>query len=309
MVASMRIISMIASATEIVCALGFEKNLVGRSHECDYPVSVKNLPVCTEPKFDVNGASVQIDSRVKTILQEGLSVYRVHVEKLRELKPDFVITQTQCEVCAVNEKDVLGALNEWLGAKPKLVSLAPNALADVWQDIERVAQALGAPERGAGLLKQLKARMAAVSGAAAKLAPKPRVACIEWIDPLMAAGNWIPELVDMAGGVNLFGEAGKHSPWMTWQDLQERDPDVVIVFPCGFDMEKICSEMPVLSRRPGWRDLCAVKNKRVYIADGNQYFNRPGPRLADSLEILAEILHPKKFPARYYGKAWQIYSA
>lgn len=300
-----RVVSLIASSTEMVCALGFESWLVGRSHECDFPASVRRLPVCTEPKLPVDGSSYHIDQRVKAILQEGLGVYRVHADVLKQLRPDVIITQTQCEVCAVSQRDVEQATCDWLETQPQIVSLAPHALADVWADIRRVAQALGALDRGDELVRRLEQRMADVVARVRALPERPTVACIEWIEPLMAAGNWMPELVEMAGGVNLFGEAGKHSPWMTWDQLRVRDPDVILILPCGFDIERARQELGALTERPGWSDLRAVRGHRVFLADGNQYFNRPGPRLADSLEILAEILHPGAFHFGHEGVGWE----
>ncbi len=300
-----RIVSLIASATEIVCALGFEDQIVGRSHECDYPDSVRRLPICTEPKFDVEGSSREIDQRVKVLLTDALSVYRVDSERLRALEPDVIVTQSHCEVCAVSLRDVERAVCSWLGACPKLVSLAPNRLADVWTDIELVAEALDARERGDALIRSLQSRMEAIAARARSLAVQPSVACVEWIDPLMAAGNWMPELVEMAGGSNLFGEAGKHSPWMTWEQLVERDPDAIVVLPCGFDIPRSRREMPALTNRPEWPRLRAVRDGRVFLADGNQYFNRPGPRLVESLEILAELLHPEAFQFGHEHSGWQ----
>jgi iron complex transport system substrate-binding protein len=300
-----RIVSLIASATEIVCALGFEKHLVGRSHECDYPESVKRLPVCTAPKFDAEGTSYEIDQRVKAIVRESLSVYRVDGEKLRDLEPEVIVTQVQCEVCAVSLREVERTVCAWLRSCPKLVSLMPNALADVWADIERVAEALEAHDAGTKLIGRLRSRMSAVAEKARALPTRPTVTCVEWIDPLMAAGNWMPDLVDMAGGVNLFGEAGKHSPWMTWRQLSERDPAVILILPCGFDIARSRREMHPLTRRPEWPCLRAARDGRVYLCDGNQYFNRPGPRLVESLEILAELLHPEALAFGHEGLAWQ----
>src|SRR5262245_3232245 len=242
-----RIVSLIASATEIICALGFEDQLVGRSHECDYPETVKRLPVCTEPKFNVEGTSYQIDQRVKAILQEGLGVYRVHADRLRDLHPDVIVTQTQCEVCAVSLHDVEEAVCSWIDSRPRIVSLAPDALADVWRDIQRVAEALGTPDRGRELVGRLQERMADIAERARPLPGRPTVACVEWIEPLMASGNWMPELVEMAGGVNLFGTAGQHAPWMKWEDLCARDPDVLLILPCGFDIARSRQDMPVLT--------------------------------------------------------------
>jgi iron complex transport system substrate-binding protein len=301
----LRIVSLIASATEIVCGLGFEDQLVGRSHECDFPESIRRLPVCTEPKFNVSGSSGEIDRRVKQTLQESLSVYRVDEAKLKDLRPDVIVTQSHCEVCAVSLRDVEQAVGGWLGSRPRIVSLSPNRLEDVWRDIQQVAEVIGVPERGAELISRLRQRMAATKEKAGALSQRPTVACLEWIEPLMAAGNWMPELVEMAGGLNLFGEAGKHSPQMSWDDLLEKDPDVIVVLPCGFDIVRTRQDMPLLTAKPGWRDLRAVKNRKVYLADGNQFFNRPGPRLVESLEILAELLHPDGFHFGHEGSGWQ----
>ena len=300
----MRVVSLIASSTEIVCALGGEEWLVGRSHECDYPPSVRRLPVCTEPLIDPTRPSAEIDRQVKDVLRSALSVYRVDGDLLRALQPDVVITQSQCEVCAVSLKDVEQALAGWLGFRPRLVSLEPNALADVWADIHRVAEALGVPERGVAVVGRLQGRIAAIAERTRDLPTRPSVACVEWIDSLMAAGNWVPELVELAGGINLFGEAGNHSPWMTWEELVARDPEVIAVLPCGFDIERSRQELPVLAERPEWTALRAVQNGRVYLTDGNQYFNRPGPRLVESLEILAELLHPEAFRFGHEGTGW-----
>jgi iron complex transport system substrate-binding protein len=299
-----RIISLIASATEIVCALGFESRMVGRSHECDFPASVKRLPVCTGPKFEVEGLSYEIDERVKAILQEALSVYRVDADLLERLRPTHIITQSQCEVCAVSLKDVEQAVCQFTSSQPVIVSLEPNALADVWSDIRRVAVALNEPERGEELVAGLRRRMDEIAAKARMAGSRPTVACVEWIEPLMAAGNWTPELVEMAGGVNLFGEAGKHSPWMKWEELVTADPDVILISPCGFDIARTMEETHLLSGKPDWPELKAVKENRVFVADGNQYFNRPGPRLVESLEIMAEALHPELFHFGHEGKGW-----
>lgn len=301
----MRIVSLIASSTEILCALGRQSELVGRSHECDYPASVRTLPQVTEPKFFPEGTSYEIDQRVKAILQEGLSVYRVHAEALAALEPDLIVTQTQCEVCAVSENDVEAAVCGFVGTRPHIVSLHPNQLADVWADIRRVAAALGDVLAGEALVARLEARLAPLSPCGAR----PRVAVVEWIDPLMAAGNWMPELVERAGGVNLFGDVGKHSPWMSLDELARRDPDLIFLTPCGFDLAKTEEEMRHLDAQAGWRGLRAVREGRVFLGDGNQYFNRPGPRLAESLEILAEVFHPSEFRFGHEGSGWRRYGA
>src|SRR5579864_5829248 len=301
----MRIVTLLPSATEIVCALGFEAALVGRSHECDYPPSVARLPALTEAKFNPEGTSAEIDQRVKKIVADALSVYRVDAAKLRELRPDVIVTQSQCEVCAVSESDVEAAVAEWLGARPKIVSLAPYGLDDVFTDMQRVADALGAPARGVELVARLRNRLVAIAGKARNAAERPTVATIEWIDPLMAAGNWMPTLVEMAGGSNLFGTAGEHSPWMKFDDLAAKDPAAILISPCGFNMDRAAKDLPVLTNQPKWQQLAAVRNRQVFMADGNQYFNRPGPRIAESLEILAEIVHPELFNFGHEGSGWR----
>jgi len=295
----MRIVSLLASATEIVAALDLEDQLVGRSHECDYPASVLRLSVCTSPKFDVAGSSADIDRRVKESLQAETSVYSVDARLLDELRPDVIVTQAQCEVCAVSLRDVESAVSG-MRTRPKIVSLNPNCLADIWDDMSAVAAACAVPEHGEKLVWELRRRMADVAERAKRL-PRPTVACIEWIEPLMAAGNWVPELVELAGGVNLFGEAGKHSPWMTWGDLFRRDPDVIVVMPCGFDLARTKAELPALTRRPEWKSLKSVRTGGVWAADGNAYFNRPGPRLVEALEMLAETFHPEAFRFGHTG--------
>ena len=299
-----RVVSLIASATETVCALGFESALVGRSHECDWPPAVRRLPAVSRPAFATGGSSRAIDLALKDRLRRALSIYEVDGELLQRLRPDLIVTQTQCEVCAVSPGDVERAVCDLTGQDARILALEPNGLDDVWTDIGRVADALGASAAGEELVGRLRGRVAAIRDRAAPLAPKPRVAVVEWIEPLMAAGNWMPELVALAGGVNLFGEARRHSPWMTWEALVSADPDVVVVSPCGFDLARTRSELSALTARPEWPALRAVRAGRVCLADGNAYFHRPGPRLVESLEILAEILHPDSFGFGHEGRGW-----
>jgi iron complex transport system substrate-binding protein len=301
-----RIVSLLPSATEIVCALGCEEQLVGRSHECDYPASVTRIPVLTSPKFNVEGTSAEVDERVKKILAEALSVYRVEADQLRRLTPDVIVTQSQCDVCAVSMRDVEDAVAQWVGGPPPaIVSLAPYTLRDIFADIQRVAVTLDRPTRGMEVVGQLSERIRALEQGARNASSHPTVACIEWIDPLMAAGNWMPEMVAMAGGTNLFGEAGQHSPWMKFEEIAAKDPDVILVAPCGFDMQRTASELGTMAQRSEWIKLKAVRDGQVYLADGNQYFNRPGPRIVESLEILAEVLHPELFGCGHQGSGWR----
>lgn len=305
----MRIVSLIASATEIVHALGLGELQVGRSHECDYPPSVASLPVCTAPKFAVEGSSRDIDTRVKTALQNAAGVYDVFEDMLERLQPTHIVTQTQCEVCAVSLADVERALSERFPSRPVVVALEPNSLASIWNDVARVADACGVAERGAALIESLKSRMGEIARQVPASESRPRVACIEWIEPLMAAGNWTPELVEMLGAENLFGEAGHHSPWMTWQDLAASDADMIVIMPCGFDLQRTREELYWLTNREGWKDLRAARAGRVYLADGNQYLNRPGPRVVEALQILAEIVYPGTFSASLEGRGWKRLSS
>ncbi len=300
-----RVVSLLPSATEIVAALGFADALVGRSHECDYPEEVSNLPVCTAPKIDPRGSSEEIHRSVSALLAQTLSVYRVDAQRLRDLEPTNVVTQVQCEVCAVSLEEVERALAGWTAKRPRLTPLNPASLSDVFDDIERVAAALGAPERGSRLAARMRERMVAIASQARTLPRRPRVATVEWLSPLMTAGNWMPELVEMAGGEDVLGRAGRHSGWISWEALRMADPDVILVIPCGFSLERVEREIDLLTKLPGWSSLEAAAAGRVYVGEANQYFNRPGPRLAETLEILAEVLHPTRFAFGHEGTGWR----
>jgi len=300
----MRVVSLIASATEIVCALDCEDMLVARSHECDWPEGITRLPQASRPSFVTKGSSRAIDLAVKDRLRKALSIYEVDAALLERLKPDVILTQTQCEVCAVTPGEVERAVCELTDHPARVVALEPNRLGDVWEDIRRVAVALGVGDRGEALIERLRRRVIEIGVRASKL-EKPGLATIEWIDPLMAAGNWMPELIELAGGTPVFGEAGAHSPWMEWDDLVRKDPDVILVSPCGFGIARTLEELALLERRAGWDGLKAVRADRVVVADGNAYFHRPGPRLVESLEILAEILHPDTFDFGHEGRGWK----
>ncbi len=304
-----KVISLLPSATEIVCALGGRDRLVGRSHECDYPGGLDHLPACTAPKFDINGSSGEIDRQVKSILENALAVYKVDVDGLRALEPDVIVTQSQCDVCAVSESDLRELIDAWLDGAPALVSLEPNRLDDVYRDFQRVGVALDEESKSAALVDRVRDAIGVISATTKNLVARPSIACIEWLDPLMAAGNWLPELVDAAGGVNLFGETGVHSPWLEWSHVVAADPDIIVIMPCGFDIARASSEMPNLTDRPEWSALTAVRSGKVFVVDGHHYFNRPGPRLLDSLEILCEIIHPERFSFGHRGTGWVDWKA
>jgi iron complex transport system substrate-binding protein len=281
----MRIVSLIPSATEIVCALGFREQLVGRSHECDYPPGVETLPAITEPKMDPGAGTLAIDLDVRRLVEQGLSVYRIDSEALERLQPDVVMTQDQCQVCAVSLEDVTAAVSCLAKRDVQVVSLSPLSLADVFRDVVTVARALGVEGRGHALVTEMRGRLAATA-AAAPSGRRPRVAHIEWIAPLMVGGHWMHELVEAAGGEHRLGVRDGHNRPVLWEDLRAYDPEVVVIAPCGFTIPQAERDLPLLEGLPGWSDVAAVRSGRVFLSDGNAFFNRPGPRLVDTADIV-----------------------
>jgi iron complex transport system substrate-binding protein len=299
-----RVVSLIASATEILHALGAGHMQVARSHECDWPPAVLDLPALTKAKFKVHGAtSAEIDQSVKGLLQQGLAVYEVDADGLKACAPDVILTQDQCEVCAVSLADVQRAVCTWTGAPAEIVSLRPHTMADVYSGILQIAQGIGRLAHGQNLVHSMQRRIDRVTQSVAGHRI-PRLAFIEWIEPPMSGGHWMPELVQAAGGESLFGTAGENSPWISWQDVAAADPDVVLVAPCGYDIPTSLAEMPTLRANPIWRGLRAVVSGRVFVADGNAYFNRPGPRLTETAEILGEVLHPERCDFGHEGRGY-----
>lgn len=296
---------MLPSATEIVHALDLGPYQVGRSHECDYPVSVLDLPVCTKAAIPVTGSSAEINRFVADRLASALSIYEVDTDLLRTLQPTHIITQTQCKVCAVSLDDVHSSLSSQTGIQAEVIPLETYSLADLWSGIRQVARACEVIEAGENLVAALLKQMEVITRRAHPIKVCPRVAALEWLDPLMAAGNWIPELIGKAGGKSLFGTAGQHSPWMAFEQLIEADPDVIIAMPCGFDLPRTRSEIACLQTHKQWGSLQAVRTGKVFLCDGNQYMNRPGPRLVESLQIFAEILHPEQFAPYLEGIGWE----
>lgn len=292
MSATKRIASLLPSSTEILCALGLRNCLIGVSHECDYPTDVIGLPILTEPKLDPHAPTAAIDARVREIVQEGLSVYRLKTDLLQQLQPDLIVTQDQCAVCAVSLPEVEEAVRCFLTPGVKVVSLKPERLSDIWEDIRRVSAATERESAAEDLVRSLKHRLWKLEQQTRRVT-RPRVAYIEWLDPLMVGGNWIAELVEIAGGAYSLAAAGAHSPKLTWEALVEHQPEVIVIAPCGFKIPQTQMDLNLLTAHSQWQALPAVPAQRVYIADGNAYFNRPGPRIVESAEILAEILHPE----------------
>lgn len=304
-----RIISLLPAATEIICALGLENQLVGRSHECDTPDSIANLPVCSSAKFVSGSSSAEIDKQVKRILTDALSVYSINKDLIRELNPDFIITQSQCEVCAVSLKDVEESLQQTLNNDVEIISLNPQKLSDIFDEISLIGRKLGGEEKATVVLEELQDRCNLVTHKLKFVEQRPTVLCVEWISPLMAAGNWTPELIAIAGGKSLIAESGKHSGYIDFESIAGSNPEIIVIAPCGFSIARTLQEINLLLELPGWANLNAVKNNEVYIADGNQYFNRSSQKVVDTIELLAEIIHPKYFNFGYEGKAWLKFSS
>lgn len=302
---NIRIVSLIPSGTEILAALGLTDVIVGRSHECDFPPEIQKLPVCTQARLDSNAASSEIHHKVNDLLQSALSIYQIKTDVLEKLQPTHIITQDQCDVCAVSFGEVENALRSLTNSSPQVISLQPDILQDVWNDIARVAEVFDIDSQG--VLESLQNRVKAIEDKIKVLSSADihSIGCIEWTEPLMSAANWIPELVTSAGGKPLFSSTGKPSAQLKWETFVDSNPDIIIFMPCGFDLNRTRTEAELLAQRPEWQQLQAVQNSQVYITDGNSYFNRPGPRLADSLEILAEIIHPEIFKFGYQGKGWE----
>src|SRR6266487_4475988 len=308
-------LSLLASATETVAALGCLDQIVGRSHECDYPSEIGVLPVVSTVQIDITTTSAEIDTQVKQRTQKkyepvdpalkALSIYAIDVAKLQELRPDVIFTQTQCEVCAVSERDVTQAIAQLTGLQPLVVSLSPYRLQDVWEDMLRVGQALDKRDQAQILVEKYQQRLTDLAIKTTAFGAKPGVAVLEWLDPLMGAGNWTPELVAYARGENIFGEIGQHSPWLTWEELQAADPDVIVLSPCGYTLERTMQDVPLLQNHPAWADLQAVRNGRVYAIDGNQYLNRSGPRLVESAELLARVIWGERLGIPVDDNGWK----
>jgi iron complex transport system substrate-binding protein len=297
-----RVVSLLPGATETIAALGLADRLVGRSHACDHPPAVASLPVLTASEIDDAGPSAVIHQAVEARVARALALYRVDEARLAALAPDVILTQTLCAVCGVGPADLarhVAALRPGV----ELVALGAGDLAGVLGEFARIAAACSAPERAAPLTAALRARLETVARAVAG-APRPRVVCLEWLDPPMAAGNWTPELVACAGGEPVLGQAGVHSGAITWAALAAADPDVLVIAPCSFAIAKTRAELAARASDPAWRGLGAVRAGRVYLADGNRYFNRPGPRLIDTAEILAEMLHPARAAYGHRGDGW-----
>jgi iron complex transport system substrate-binding protein len=302
-----RIVSLISSATEILYLLGLGNRVVGVSHECDYPPEIAGKPRLTRSLVDAAASSRAIDDQVRSLSQDASALYEIDVEQLASLVPDLIITQAQCDVCAVRYQDVLEAVQRTPElTRTQVLALNPRSIADVLADISRIGQATAAANAQRAIAA-LESRIDTVRNTTAgKGAPTPRVACLEWLDPPMLAANWMPELIGWAGGDASATRPGEHSSYARWEDIVRFDPQVIVIMPCGFDLPRAIHEAQVLPALEGWSQLSAVRDGRVYVVDGNAYFNRSGPRLVDSLEILAHLFHPEHVPPpSIHPRAWQ----
>lgn len=296
--APQRIVSLLSSATEILYAVGVGERVVAVSHECDYPPGVQEKPRATRSRIDSDADSLAIDRQVRELTAAGQPLYEVDGPLLAQLAPRLIVTQAQCDVCAVRYEDVLANVERYLpGGFTRVLPLNPDSLDGVLEDIRRVGRAAGVAESAERVVEQLGERVERVRGSREPAEPegaRPRVVCLEWLEPLMTAANWTPQLIDWAGGESGLAEAGRHSEYVRWEAIRQYDPQCLIIAPCGFDLPRTILEAQRLPALPGWNELSAVRNGRVFALDGNAYLNRSGPRLVTTLEIIAHLLRPER---------------
>jgi iron complex transport system substrate-binding protein len=301
----MRIVSLLASGTEIACGLGAADALVGRSHECDNPAWVRKLPVCTRPAFDVELPSGEIDAEVRRRLKTGEPLYYIDTALIRRLEPDLLITQEHCEVCAVTPEDI--ARMGCTTLAHQVVALSAGTVRGIYDGIVAVGEAMERTSAALALIEEMQLRMDAIH-AAVRRRRAPTLVMLEWTDPIFPMGSWGPELVEAANGNLLLSEKGEHSRATTWERLLEANPDYLIIAPCGYDLKRSIREAPILEALPGWFDLRSVREGGVVFADGNKFFNRSGTTIVETVEIIAEILHRYRRQSSWEGSAWQRYA-
>ena len=290
----MRICSLLPSATEILFALGLGESVVGVTHECDFPSEAAKRPALIRPRVDPQAQPAEVDRQVTKLIKRGESIYSVDADLLGSLSPDLIVTQDLCHVCAASPDDLAAALARF-AKRPQVLALTPHSLADVWNDIRRVGEATQRRREAQGLAITLEQKVAMIEAKAARAAVRPRVLCLEWLEPFYVGGHWVPEMVAKAGGEDVLGRAGKPSFRVTAEDIARTKPDVIVAMPCGYGVERVVNEFRPFEIPVGWRDFAAVKNRRVFAADANSYFSRPGPRLADGVALLAHLFHPDLF--------------
>jgi iron complex transport system substrate-binding protein len=288
----MKICSLLPSATEILFALGLGDQVTGVSHECDFPSEAKNRPVLIKSRISQNESAASIDRQVREFLERGESLYSVDVDLLREIEPDIIVTQDLCHVCAATPDDLGAALSQ-LSNQPKILTLNPHSLADVCSDIRMISEATDSDECANVLIREFQNEIANVERSVAGMR-RPRVLCLEWLDPAYVAGHWVPEMVQRAGGIDVLGEASKPSFRVEWQKVLESRPEVIVVMPCGYNLEAAEAELRSLPLPQGWEDMPAVKNGCVFAVDASGYFSRPGPRLASGMGAMASAIHSEQ---------------
>ena len=290
-----RIVSFLPSATEMVCALGLGDQLVGITHECDYPPEVRDKPVVVRNALPVERMNQQeIDEAVSRRLRDGLSLYQVDERLLQELAPDLLLTQNLCQVCAPSGNEVSQLLKS-LAKQPQILWLTPRSLAEIADNVRELGAATGRAQEAEELIAAGRARLEKIAAVTRRLSHRPRVFCMEWLDPIYSSGHWMPEMVRIAGGVDELARAGADSVRLPWDDVVKYAPEVLIITPCGFNLAKVVEFAPQLYDYPGWVNLPAVREGRVYAVDANSYFARPGPRVVEGTELLAHLIHPDLF--------------
>lgn len=291
---SMKMVSLFPAATEMLCLLGFSDELVGVSHECDEPGFVRSLPKVTRCKIRSDLSSGQIDQAVREQLATGESLYEIDGELLRSLKPDVIVTQSLCNVCAVDDSAIDSALGS-MRSSVRVIALQPMGLEDVLRSILDIGSELSVPNQARDIVDGLRQRIAKVRDSVCGVDKLASTVMLEWIDPLFSAGHWSPELIRLAGGQEKIGIENQPSRTIAWQEVVQADPDVLLIACCGYGIERTKQDLPILAKYPGFSELSAVRSGRVYLGDGNEYFNRPGPRLIDTLELIGHALHPAQY--------------
>ncbi len=294
-----RIVSLLPATTEILFELGLGEYMTGRSHECDYPRAARYLPVCSETAYTTSGNAAEIHNSAAAA--RALSIFNVDVQLLKALKPTHIITQTQCDVCAVSMDELQASIHRVLEYQPQLIDFSPDSLNDYFSSIREIGAEFQAPHAAEAFIRQAQNMLYRVQHKASKASPKPSVGIIEWVQPIIPAGHWNLDFLDMVYAVNAFPETSDTIPF---SDLLNYDPDILIIAPCGYPLKKTIAEISLLTDRPGWANLQAAIDSRVFLSDGNHYFNRPGSRLRDTLEIIAEIAHPEIFPPKHRYRSY-----
>jgi iron complex transport system substrate-binding protein len=292
----MRICSLLPSATEIAYAIGLGDSIFGVSHECDFPADAATKPSLLRPRVDPQAPAAEIDRQVSEIIARGESIYAVDAELLSSLSPDLILTQDLCHVCAASPDDLATALTRFQ-RPPKVLSLTPRSLDEVWDDVRRVGEATGRSREAESLAAELARKVAGIEATASRAMSRPRVLCLEWLDPYYVGGHWIPEMVFKAGGEDVLGRLREPSFRVTAEEIKQSRPDVIVVMPCGYNASRAATECSVERFLNEWSELPAVRERRVFAVDANAYFSRPGPRLADGVALLAHLIHPDLFPA------------